>query len=428
MKFFKVSLFSSLITIIKILSGFVISKLVALFVGPSGVALLGQFTNFSTIVFSLSNGSIGTGVVKYTAEYKEDYVQTKKLFSTSLRISLYCSVFVGLLIILFCKNLSRIVLFSDSYYSIFIVFGVSIVFFSLNTLFSSILNGKTDIKYYSNINIITTIINVIISVVLVKYFRLYGALFSVCLIHFFTFLYSIVVLRKQEWFSKSYFAESIDKKVLVKLGGFSLIAITGAISVPLSQMFVRDLIINQLGIESAGYWQGMMRISDGYLMIILTSLSLYYLPKLSSLKTELELAKEIIFAFKVYIPITIIGCLIIYYFRFFIIDVLYTKEFYSMEDLFFYQLLGDIMKVASCILGYLLIAKAKTKTAILTESFFAVMLYVLSFFLIKEIGINGVTFAFFINYMIYFIILLFIFRDTVFLIWQLIFEVDKNRI
>ena len=83
------------------------------------------------------------------------------------------------------------------------------------------------------------------------------------------------------------------------------------------------------------------------------------------------------------------------------------------------------MKVASCILGYLLIAKAKTKTAVLTESFFALMLYVLSFFLIKEIGLNGVTFAFFINYMIYFIILLYVFRDTVFLIWQLIFKTDK---
>lgn len=425
MKFFKVSLFSSLITIIRILSGFVISKLVALYVGPAGVALLGQFTNFSTIVFSLSNGSIGTGVVKYTAEYQDDYVQTKKLFSTSFRISLYCSVFIGLLVVLFCQSLSKIVLFSDSYYSIFIVFGIAIVFFSLNTLFSSILNGKSEIKNYSNINIVTTIINVIISVVLVKYFKLYGALFSVCFLHFFTFLYSIVVLRKQEWFTKTYFAESIDKKTLLKLGGFSLIAITGAISVPLSQMFVRDLIVSQLGIESAGYWQGMMRVSDGYLMIILTSLSLYYLPKLSSLKTELELAKEIIFAFKVYIPITLIGCIGIYFFRFFIIDVLYTKEFYSMEDLFFYQLLGDVMKVASCILGYLLIAKAKTKTAVLTESFFALMLYVLSFFLIKEIGLNGVTFAFFINYMIYFIILLYVFRDTVFLIWQLIFKTDK---
>ncbi|CAM4030155.1 O-antigen translocase [Flavobacterium weaverense] len=426
MKFFKVSLFSSLITIIKVLSGFVVSKFVALFVGPSGVALLGQFTNFSTIVFSLSNGSIGTGVVKYTAEYQEDDVETKKLFSTAFRISLYCSVFIGLVIVLFCQSLSKIVLFNDSYYSVFIIFGLAIVFFSLNTLFSSILNGQSDIKYFSSINIITTIVNVIISVILVKYFKLYGALISVCIIHFFTFFYSLFVLRNQKWFSLSNFKGEINKKYLGKLSGFSLIAITGAICVPLSQMFVRDLIVSQIDLQSAGYWQGMMRVSDGYLMIIVTSLNLYYLPKLSSLKTDLDLAKEVIFAFKVYIPITIFGCICIYFLRFFIIDVLYTKEFYSMEDLFFYQLLGDIMKVASCIIGYLLVAKAMTKTAVFTESFFALMLYILSFLLIKYRGLNGVTFAFFINYVIYFIILLFIFRSTIFTIWELIFKTDKK--
>ncbi len=61
---------------------------------------------------------------------------------------------------------------------------------------------------------------------------------------------------------------------------------------PLSLLIVRNYIGDNLGWDKAGYWQGVWYISSIYLMIITTSLSVYYLPKLSELKDKNDLKKK----------------------------------------------------------------------------------------------------------------------------------------
>ena len=61
-------------------------------------------------------------------------------------------------------------------------------------------------------------------------------------------------------------------------------AITSALTVPVSHMIVRNYIGENLSWDDAGYWQGIWYISTMYLMVITTSLSVYYLPKLSEIQ------------------------------------------------------------------------------------------------------------------------------------------------
>ena len=70
MNLIKTSFWTGLSTIIKVLSGIVTTKIMATYVGPSGVALLGNFTNITGIMTSFANGAIGTGVTKYIAEFE----------------------------------------------------------------------------------------------------------------------------------------------------------------------------------------------------------------------------------------------------------------------------------------------------------------------------------------------------------------------
>ena len=70
MTLIKTSVLSAIATIIKIISGFVINKVVAIYVGPSGLAIIGQLQNFMELIVTFSNGAITNGVVKYTAEYQ----------------------------------------------------------------------------------------------------------------------------------------------------------------------------------------------------------------------------------------------------------------------------------------------------------------------------------------------------------------------
>ncbi|MFB0911095.1 MAG: oligosaccharide flippase family protein [Flavobacterium sp.] len=79
---FKISSLNSLSIILKIGIGLITSKLLAVFVGPSGMALVGNLRNFMTSLESIATLGFQNGIVKYVAEIKEDKQRFEKLLST----------------------------------------------------------------------------------------------------------------------------------------------------------------------------------------------------------------------------------------------------------------------------------------------------------------------------------------------------------
>jgi len=414
LKLIKTSFFSAIITFIRIASSFVASKVVALFTGPAGIALIGQFSNFITIALTFANGAINTGVIKYTAEFEGDEQQLKKLFSTSLKISTISSGVFGLILLCIATYISQWLFHSPLYINPLRVLGVTIILYALNTLLISILNGKKEIKRYTLVNTIGSIVGLVFTVVLVYFYKISGALYALVLAQSIVFFVTLTMVVKSSWFSRSYFNQPFDKETAGKLSKFSLMAIVSALTVPVSQIILRNMVINKLGINDAGYWQGMMRVSDGYLLLVTTSLSTYYLPKLSSLHTDDDLRKEIYQGYKIILPGVFLSCLLIYLLRFFIIHILYTKEFENMSELFAFQLMGDFFKMAAWVLAYLMLAKAMTKAFIITEVVFSVSYVLLGYVCIHLFKLNGITIAFAINYFIYLIIMIALFRKLLF--------------
>jgi len=410
MKLIKTSFYAGIITFIKIASGFIAAKFIAKTTGPPGVALLGQFTSFLAIVLTFSNGAISNGIVKYTAEFENSPNKLKVLFSTALKISIIISVLIGSIFLIFSNFISKYVLYSYQFSNVIKVLGLTLVFYSINLLLISILNGLKQIKIFTIANATAAVFSLILTIILVHFYKIEGALYALVVTQTFSFVLTILLIKKVQWFSFDYFNSRFDKELMRKLAGYGLISLVSAITMPLAQMKFRDIIIDNLGIDAAGYWQGLMRISDGYLLLINTSISIYYLPKLASLKTDEEIRSEIFNGFKLILPVTLIGCILIYFCRFLIIRTLYSESFLEMENLFFFQLLGDLVKVASMMIGYLLIAKSMVKTAIFTEALFSVIWVGSGYF-----GLEGSTISFFITYTIYFIIVVFIFKKIIFL-------------
>ncbi len=409
MKLLSTSIFSSIITIIKIVSGFIASKVVTMYAGAAGIALVGSLTNFINISLTFATGSISTGVIKYTAEYKNDNNKLKDLFSTSLIITLISSILTGLILVSFGKTFSDLVFSSNNFVTLIRVFGTTIIFYALNSLFISILNGLGEIRDYAIVNTAGSIVGLIFTLVLVYYFKLEGALYALILAQAIVFFITVSKLYKSRWFNIDYFKWEYNSFIAAKLSHYSLMTIVSAITSPFVQIILRNFIISSFGVSSAGYWQGLMRISDGYLMLITTALGTYYLPKLSSINSKEDLRSEILLGYKIITPIVIISSLSIYFFRFQIISLLYSTAFWPMEKLFFWQLVGDFFKITSWLLSYLLIAKAMISAFIIIEIIFSSTYLILSFYFMEKYQIEGVVIAFAVNYFIYSIVLIFIF-------------------
>ncbi len=209
MNLFKTSFYSGVVTLIKISSVFIANKVIAIYTGPSGIALIGSFSNFISIVLTFANGAINNGVVKYTAEFEESEDKLISLFSTSFKITLYCSGFVSVILLFFGPYISNRI-FDTQIYAIPIkILSVSVILYSLNSLFISILNGRKEIKTYTIVNIAGSIIGLLLTLVLVYFYKIEGALVALICSQSIIFFVTFYFICKFDWLSLKYFKQKI---------------------------------------------------------------------------------------------------------------------------------------------------------------------------------------------------------------------------
>lgn len=408
----KVFSLTSMSTLVKMATGFVSMKVIASIIGPAGVALLGQLNNFSTILLQLASGGINSGITKYVSEYKQDRKRISAYLSGALRITVFCSLLFGAVMIVLNGYLSRLIMLSNEYRYVFVIFGITLILYALNSMMLSVINGFKDFRKYVLVNIANSLVGLAFTLSFVFTMGLKGAMISAVTYQSVMFFITLAMVRKQPWMSRDYFKEKLSAPVLNQYLQYSLMALVTTACVPVSQLILRSTVISQLSIVQAGWWEGMNRISSMYLMIITTSFSVYYLPRLSEINERWELKREILKSYSVIIPMLLVGFTVVYILRNWVIRILFTPDFYPMEQLFIWQLLGDLFKISSWLLSYLMVAKTKTKLFISTEVIFSAIYLVLGFAMVRNNGIIGLTQAYLMNYVLYTITMIIAFRQV----------------
>lgn len=398
-------------TFIKMLTGFVSTKIVSVFAGPAGIALVGQLQNFTSIVLSLSNGGITNGIVKYVAQYKDEKEKLKNYISTSYTITLLSSVVCALFMIIFNQKLSNIVFKDISYRFVFIFFGLSVTLYSLNILLMSILNGLKRFRKYVIINIAGSIIGMLFTIVLAMLLSVKGALIAIVTYQSVVFIVTYLMVRREDWLNKDYFHILWDRSEIKAMAKFSIMALVTTITLPLVHILLRNYVIEKISIEAAGYWEGMNRLSAAYLVFVSTSFAVYYLPKLSESKSNALIRREIKKVIMFIVPIVFVIFLLMFIFKRQIITLLYTEQFMPMSNLFLPQLIGDFLKIVSWSLSYILLAKSMMKEYVILELLSPIVFLFLSYNLVNIYGVIGITYSYDVSIIIYLSVLLFIFRN-----------------
>lgn len=409
----KVFSLTSMSTLVRMCTGLVSVKIVAAIIGPAGVALVGQLNNFSTIALSLATGGINSGITKYVAEYRNDVSKVKQYLATAFKITIACSLIVGFILLLFCRQLSSLIMMTPTYWYVFAIFGVTILFYGLNNMLVSVVNGYKQFNKYVKVNIVSSIFGVAFTITLVLLLGLPGALISAVTFQSLMIFVSVLMLRKLEWLRKDWLVGKFKKTIASQYFRYALMTLISAFMLPVSQMLLRGYVISEISITEAGWWEGMNRISAMYLMVITSSFTVYYLPRLSEIHDRLELRHEIFKCYKVIVPLLLTGFTVVYFLRFFIVRLLFTQEFIPMTQLFIWQMAGDFFKICSWLLAFLMIAKSMTKYYISTEIIFTLVYLGLGYIFVRINGIIGLCQAYLANYIIYMIIMLFLFKSII---------------
>ena len=272
--------FSSLSSIVNIISGVIITKIIALYAGPSGLAVVGQFRNYNTIQLTLSNLGTQEGIIQSIASKRNKEDQLKFL-KTIYPLVVIVSLLITLIALIFSKNIARILWGNLEYLDVIYFSSLTLMILTFNSLFLIILNANEMYSQYVKLNVLINLIGVIVSLVLLHYYDIKGALYAVFLSKIFLTHYTYSILKKNDLIVSFFDFKAIDSKIVMFLLSFSLMKLVTIFTNPITKIYTRSKIDNKLSSFDAGLWEGLNQISEVVGMFFTISLSIYYLPTLS---------------------------------------------------------------------------------------------------------------------------------------------------
>ncbi|MDT7008630.1 O-antigen translocase [Enterobacter cancerogenus] len=400
---------TGLLTLLKIGAGFLVGKVVAIYVGPSGLAMLGQIQNIVSLFNGLVNSPAGAGVVRYTAQnYKDENFTACVPWWRASMFWIMCIAFVLItLTLVFSKDLSRILFTDDSYSRIIVVTALVLPLTAIGTLINSVNNGQQNYKRFVLVSMFSVILSTGVMTFLIIRYHIMGGLLAVALQYGLIGLVSLIFCIKLPWVRLTFWFGKTSKQNIKNIFSYMLMAVTSAMCLPISMIIIRKLLVNNVGWDSAGQWQAVWKISEAYLGVVTLAMGTYFLPKLSTLTTYIQLKNEILNTAKIILPLVGLMGLSIYLLREFIVSILFTKDFKESLSFFHLQLLGDFIKISAWLFAYPLLSKGKVKWYMVTEILSALIFVGLSYVFIDWYGLKGVFYAYIANYLFYLLFILF---------------------
>ncbi|MBU2939659.1 O-antigen translocase [Lacinutrix sp. C3R15] len=412
---FKVASLNSVAVITKIITGFLTSKAIAYFIGAEGMALIGNMRDFLRSAQSVSILGLYNGVVKYIAEFKNKTLELSRTLSTAFYLGFISTFLVSFFCYFNAQNINNYLfpVYNDYAYVVKI-FAITLPFYTLNMFLFSILNGFSKYKIILIISIIGQTLGAIVTVLLIWLNKIDGALIAIVIVESLILLITLVGISNQRSLVPLIKVKNVRFSSIKKLSSYSIMALFSAIVLPIVAIVIRTYIIDNVSHQAAGFWEAMNRISKYYLMFVSSLLTLYILPRLSEIDNVKEFRKEVFGFYKTIIPVFATGLIVIYLLRSYIVTIVFTAEFKPVEDLFFWQLLGDFVKVLSIVISYQFLAKNMFWHYIITEAFSVLLMYLASIYFIDLFGVKGAVIAHFVNYVIYYAVILLIFSSSLF--------------
>ena len=390
--------------------------MLALFVGPAGVALVGNLRSFVFSLEAVSTFGFQNGIIKLIAENKDDNVAAQRIFATAFYSLLSVSL-VYSAVLFFSAGYWTTLLFGDKIKTIRVIqiTALALPWYAMGVFLTAVINGLGKYRHVIYASIVGNVIGLAFSVYAVVHFGTFGALLSIVVPPALLFFVACYFLGKELSFFRSISLGKFDQSVLRSLASYSVMTLVTAVAAPIVYLLLRTHLIETSGYAAAGFVEAISRLSSYYMLFISTILTVYFLPKLS-LADNRKATRNV---FKSYysglLPVFTVGLVAVYLLRMYLIQMLFTEEFLPVSDLFFWQLFGDFFKAASLILGYQFFAKRLTLAFVVTELFSHLTMLCVGYGLIGLYGAKGVVIAHALTYVVYFVVLVVYFRKNLFL-------------
>ncbi len=384
-------------SVINILVGLLRMKVAAVLLGPAGIGLIGLLQSLMATASAVS--AMGVGMVG-TRQIAEASGRDDTASVTAARRALFWGTLAlamtGAIVFWSFRDALAMWLLADGEFASAIGWlsvGVALTVASGSQ--GALLNGLRCIGDIARVSVMSALLSTALGMAALWLWGDRGVLAFVLATPLASFLFGhwyVAKLPKVQGPATPLPQLMAQWRTLVRLGAPFMVS---GLVVTFGQLAVRTLVQRELGANALGHFQAAWMISMTYIGFVLGAMATDYYPRLTAsihdhattnrlvneqTEVALLLAAPVLMAMLGLAP--------------WIIELLYSSQFVEAASVLRWQVLGDVLKVASWPLGFILLASGDGRTFMLTESLAMTVFVGLTWLVLPLLGIEAAGVAF----------------------------------
>jgi len=384
-------------------------KIISVIVGPAGIGLQGLLQSTMKTTSAIAGVGVNASGVREVARLRgeDDRVELSHLLRAVRLITLVLGALAALFLFAFQRPLGRELLDDSALGWTLGVIGLGVFASVAQASYDVFLRGFRRVALVTKAAIFANVLATGLAIALVSLLGDDGiswALVSqpICLL-----LTSAIAGRD---YGKHFVAPD-RARIRAAIGRLVpmgvVLAATGFASTA-AQLAARVIVAHWASLDEVGYFQGASAVSVLYLGFVLSAMSLDYFPRLAEAAGNAKAASQMIneqarVSFLLAGP-AVLGLLTL---SSQVIMLLYSSKFAPSVEILRWQLVGDVLKIGSWTLSYLVLAQGRPRAFFVTEMSWNVTYLIALTVMLPAFGILATAFAYVIACGVYFVVLCF---------------------
>ena len=375
------------------------SKLLAVLLGPGGVAVLANIGTYNSLAVVVGNGLTGQGAIRSIAEARARgrCADVRWLTTYTLALPTLIGLFIFSITGLNASIISRLVTGTVDYSGLIVLSSVFIPVLVMGNAYGQVLQASLRVARIAAASVVGNAALLVATIALAIPFGLTGAILGIGAAAGVKIAY---LVTRERWVLKV----SADRRAGVgarpSLAPILQLSISSAIlgiAGAGMSLLIRASIVTILGLDQNGIYQPVVDVSDTYLEVLLASTSLYLFPKMTALVTQgrrTEAAHDLGHGLRLLLVLTVPFALIGIGFGEIVIRALYSDSFASASQPLAIQMSGNILKVIAWSLGAALLPLGMYRAWLAIGLMTLGVRYVGVVVLAPSFGLDGVAIAY----------------------------------
>jgi O-antigen/teichoic acid export membrane protein len=407
-------------SVINILIGLVRTKIIAVLLGPTGIGLVSLYTGLLSTATAVATMGIGTVGTRQIAEaHSQDDERALAVVRRAMFWGAILLASAGALVVWSLREVLAVKVLGGVEHSTTVGWlALGVAFSVAGAAQGALIQGMRRIGDMAGLSVFGSLLNTVLGVALLWQWGQAGLVAYVLIGPLVSFLLGQwYVSRLPKVASDPIAIQEMAHQwqTLLRLGvPFMGAGVAGA----LVQLWIRVEVGNTLGAESLGHFQAAWTISMQYIGFVLAAMGADYYPRLTGVIHDHKAATRLVneqteIALLLSAPVFIAMMGLAPW----VIGLLYSSAFSPAVEVLRWQILGDVLKVASWPLGFVILAAGAGKTYFLTETLALVLMGGLVAGLSSSVGLRISGIAFLGCYLVYLPMVYLLARRRIGFVW-----------